>query len=160
MRLANPPALFKTNLFVTTAPQGAYKIAAPRMTDASKKRKKKMSETHPPQPDARQFERLAAFLRLLPEDGPLDRLLKGAAHLEPQLGTPAELASDILHGAGQIAHFLYGDAKYRRRVYRLVQADRLPHFRLGSSLCCRKSTLDRFLTAEERVDAPSPTKRR
>src|ERR1043165_8019084 len=48
-----------------------------------KKHDKKMTET-PPKPDARQLERLAAFLRLIPETGALDRLLRGAALLEEQ----------------------------------------------------------------------------
>jgi hypothetical protein len=108
-----------------------------------------MNETNSPHPDARQLDRLAAFLRLLPEGGPLDRLLKGAAHLETQPTTPAELASDILHGAGQIAHFLYGDDKHRRRVYRLVEAGKLPHFRLGATICSRRSVLSGWISEQE-----------
>lgn len=106
-----------------------------------------MNETHPPQPDARQFERLAAFLRLLPENGPLDRLLTGAALLETPTTRPAELASDILHGADQIAYFLYGDAKHRRKVYRLIGTGTLPHFRLGRSVCSRRSILRAWIAA-------------
>jgi hypothetical protein len=99
-----------------------------------------MNETQP-QPDARQLERLAAFLRLIPEGGPLDRLLRGAALLETPPTAPAELASDILHGAGQIARFLYGHEKYRRKVYRLIDGGKLPYFRLGSAICSRKSII-------------------
>lgn len=110
-----------------------------------------MSEP-PPQPEARQFERLAAFLRLIPEGGALDRLLKGAAHLETPPTAPAELASDILHGAGQIAHFLYGDKKHRRKVYRLVEGRKLPHFRLGSNICTRKSVLLDWIEEQETVE--------
>jgi excisionase family DNA binding protein len=111
-----------------------------------------MTETHSP-PDARQLERLAAFLRLIPEDGPLARLLKGAALLETPPTTPAQLASDILHGAGQIAHFLYGHEKHRRRVYRLVEAGRLPHFRLGTSVCSRKSVLYHWIKQQENLES-------
>jgi hypothetical protein len=107
-----------------------------------------MSEP-PPQPEASQFERLAAFLRLIPEGGALDRLLKGAAHLETPSATPAELASDILHGAAQIAHFLYGDERHRRKVYRLVESNNLPHFRLGVNICSRKSALLNWISAQE-----------
>ncbi len=99
-----------------------------------------MTET-PPKPDARQLERLTAFLRLIPENGALDRLLRGAALLEDPPTTPAELASDILHGAGQVAHFLYGHEKHRRKVYRLAKAGKLPHFRLGWNICSRRSVL-------------------
>jgi len=107
-----------------------------------------MTETHSP-PDARQLERLAAFLRLIPEDGPLARLLKGAAHLESPATAPAELASDILHGAGAIAHFVYGDEKKRRKIYRLVAAGNLPHFRLGNTICSRRSVLLDRIKREE-----------
>jgi excisionase family DNA binding protein len=119
------------------------------MADASEKRNKKMNETHPPQPDARQLERLAAFLRLLPENGPLDRLLKGAAHLETPATTAAELAGDILHGAATISRFVYGDERQRRKVYRLVKGGKLPHFRLGNSICSRKSALLEWVERQE-----------
>jgi len=115
-----------------------------------KKGKKKMADAPSP-PDASELERLAAFLRLIPEDGPLARLLKGAALLETPLTTPAELASDILHGADQIAHFLYGDKKHRRRVYRLVETGKLPHFKLGASVCSRKSVLLKWIRNQEGI---------
>lgn len=111
---------------------------------------KKMSEAPSP-PDAGQIERLAAFLRLIPKDGPLGRLLKGAAHLEESAATPAELAGDILHGAGQIAHYLYGHEKYRRKVYRLVSAGKLPNFRLGAAICTRKSVLHGWIGKQEAI---------
>jgi excisionase family DNA binding protein len=108
-----------------------------------------MNETHSPPPDARQLERLAAFLRLIPEDGPLARLLKGAALLEHPPTSAAELASDILHGASAIAHFLHGHRKHRRKVYRLVEAGKLPHFRLGANICSRKSVLLEWIDNQE-----------
>ena len=107
-----------------------------------------MTETHSP-PDAHQLERLASFLRLIPEDGPLARLLKGAALLETPPPAPTEIAGDILHGADQIAHFLYGDKKHRRKVYRLVDAGKLPHFRLGVTICSRKSVLLNWISRQE-----------
>lgn len=113
-----------------------------------------MDETPPP-PDACQLERLAAFLRLIPENGPLDRLLKGAALLETPPTTPGELASDMLYGASQIAHFLYGDAKLCRKVYRIIGAGKLPHFRLGANICSRKSILLKWITSQESKAARS-----
>jgi hypothetical protein len=107
-----------------------------------------MSEP-PLQPDARQFERLAAFLRLIPEGGALDRLLKGAAHLEEPPSTTADLASDVLHGAAAIARFLHGHERHRRKVYRLVAVGKLPYFRLGRDICSRKSVLLRWIAAQE-----------
>jgi excisionase family DNA binding protein len=60
-----------------------------------------------------------------------------------------DVASDILHGADAIAEFLYGDRKYRRKVYRLIQAKRLPHFRLGKGLCARRTALTRWIDQQE-----------
>jgi hypothetical protein len=108
-----------------------------------------MGEAPPPKPDAHQLERLAAFLRLIREGGQLDQLLKGAALLEKPPTTPAELATDILYGAAAIAHFLFGDAKERRKVYRLVEAEKLPHFRLGPAVCSRKSVLSAWIMKQE-----------
>lgn len=48
---------------------------------------------------------------------------------------------DLLHGADDIAEFLYGDRKYRRRVYHLVETRQIPVFRLGGRLTARRSTL-------------------
>ncbi len=108
-----------------------------------------MDETQSPKPDAGQLDRLAAFLRLIPEGGALDRLLKGAALLEEPPVTRADLASDILHGAAAIAHFLYGDKKHARKVFRLVEAGKLPHFRLGANICSRKSVLLEWIENQE-----------
>ena len=109
-----------------------------------------MTET-PPKPDARQLERLAAFLRLIPENGALGRLLRGAALLETPPTTPVDLASDILHGASAIAHFLYGHEEHRRKVYRLAATGKLPHFRLGASICSRKSVISHWIETGEQA---------
>lgn len=44
------------------------------------------------------------------------------------------LADDLLRGAGAIAEFIYGDAKYRRKIYHLVETSRLPVSRIGSHI--------------------------
>ena len=71
------------------------------------------------------------------------------AHSTP---TP-ELADDLLEGADQIAEFVFGDPKLRRRVYHLASSgkdnDKLPIFRLGSTICARKSTLLRWIATRE-----------
>lgn len=68
------------------------------------------------------------------------------------------LGGDILHGADGIAAFLYGNAKHRRKVYNLVETNRLPHFRLGAAICARKSVLLSWITAQEkRAGTGSPT---
>lgn len=110
-----------------------------------------MTETISPKPDACQLERLSAFLRLIPEGGALDRLLKGAALLEDRPTTAAELASDVLYGAGAIAAFIWGHEKHRCKVYRLVEASKLPHFRLGTNICSRRSVLKEWIANQERM---------
>jgi hypothetical protein len=59
------------------------------------------------------------------------------------------LGDDILRGADGIAAFLYGNAKHRRKVYNLVETNRLPHFRLGAVICARKSVLHSWIMAQE-----------
>lgn len=65
----------------------------------------------------------------------------------------SDLADDLLEGAEAIARFMYGDERKRRRVYHLADdargTRRLPCFRLGSTLCARKSTLVRWIEANE-----------
>ena len=61
-----------------------------------------------------------------------------------------DLSKDLLRGARQIAEFLYGDPKYRRRVFYLAQSGRLPVFRMGTAgICARKSTLLKFFEDQE-----------
>ena len=59
------------------------------------------------------------------------------------------IAGDILHGADEIAAFLYGDAKHRRRVYNLIDGDYLPVFRLGAGICARRSVLMAWIGEQE-----------
>lgn len=61
-----------------------------------------------------------------------------------------ELASDLLRGAEEIAHFVFGDASHRRKVYHLAETSRLPVFRLGSLLCARRSVLMAWIAAQEK----------
>ena len=51
------------------------------------------------------------------------------------------LSDDLLEGADEIAEFLYGDRKKRRRVYYLAQKGCLPVFNFGSTLCARRTRL-------------------
>lgn len=67
----------------------------------------------------------------------------------------AKMHDDVLTGAGQIALFLFGDTKQRRRIYNLVENDSLPVFRLGSVVCARKSVLTDWIADQER-NAVSP----
>jgi len=74
-----------------------------------------------------------------------------ASHgLPPNDIAPARpLAGDILAGANEIAEFLFGDRKHRRKVYNLVETARLPVFRLGANICARRSVLLAWIAEQE-----------
>jgi hypothetical protein len=72
----------------------------------------------------------------------------------PRSASEAPLADDLLDGAAQIAAFLFGDAKQRRRVYWLVQKQSLPVFKIGQRICARPSTLRRWISEQEAEGAP------
>jgi hypothetical protein len=65
--------------------------------------------------------------------------------------SPPSLGDDLLRGAEAIAEFLFGDRRERRKVYYLMgeASVQLPHFRLGTIICARKSTLVRWIEASE-----------
>ena len=69
----------------------------------------------------------------------------------PEATTAPGLGDDLLRGAEAIAAFLFGDPRERRKVYYLTGESRaqLPHFRLGTTICARKSTLLRWIEAAE-----------
>ena len=60
-----------------------------------------------------------------------------------------DFASDMLRGAEQIALYLYGDEKLRRKVYHLAATSNLPTFKLGSMICARKSVLLKWVEDQE-----------
>lgn len=61
----------------------------------------------------------------------------------------SDLASDILTGADQIAGFIYGNPKKRRQVYHLAENAKLPVFRMGATICARKSTILHWIAEQE-----------
>ena len=64
------------------------------------------------------------------------------------MSTP--LGDDILRGARAIAHFLFGDERYARRVFHLHASGKIPTFRLGTAMiCARKSVLMAWIEAQE-----------
>jgi hypothetical protein len=69
----------------------------------------------------------------------------------PSLGSaPSQtVAGDILYGADEIAVFLFGDRKYRRRVYTRIASNELPTFRIGANICARRSTLLEWIARQE-----------
>ena len=68
-----------------------------------------------------------------------------------QIATEATLSDHLLRGANQIAKFMFGDVKHRRKVYYLTgEATKgLPHFKMGSVICARKSTLMNWIAEQE-----------
>jgi hypothetical protein len=63
------------------------------------------------------------------------------------------LGDDLLRGARPIAKFVYGaDTNCNmHQVYRLAEKGVLPVFRLGKTLCARRSTLRAFVEDQERL---------
>jgi hypothetical protein len=55
---------------------------------------------------------------------------------------------DLLTGADAIATFMSVKV---RRIYHLAETQRLPVFRIGSTLCARRSTLLRWVEELERT---------
>jgi hypothetical protein len=70
--------------------------------------------------------------------------------------TVEKLADDILRGAEQIAAYVYGHPRDRRKVYHLAETSRFPVFRLGSVLCARKSRIKDWIAEQERRGCRSP----
>lgn len=58
------------------------------------------------------------------------------------------LSDDILHGADAIAVYLGIE---RRAVYHAVAKGYLPSFRIGETVCARKTTLVKWIVAQENV---------
>jgi hypothetical protein len=78
----------------------------------------------------------------------VERRAQNAAAVDP---LPPSLGDDLLRGAEAIAAFLFGDPKLRRKVYYLTgdATIRMPHFKLGSVICARKTTLLRWIADKE-----------
>ena len=72
--------------------------------------------------------------------------------------TGLPLADDLLHGADEIARFVYGasaDEKAaesnRRRVYHASDRHGLPAFKLGGTLTARRSTILKWIESQEQA---------
>ena len=62
-----------------------------------------------------------------------------------------KLADDLLRGAAAISDHLFGDPGERRKVYGLPDEEKkaLGFFRIGKTLCARRSTIDGRIAARE-----------
>jgi len=68
-------------------------------------------------------------------------------------------SDDMIRGAAAIAEYMFGDRCYRRRVYHLVQTSRIPIARIGSTLCLRPSTYQKWLEGQEERALIDPTRK-
>jgi hypothetical protein len=61
----------------------------------------------------------------------------------------ADKAEPMIRGGAAIAEFVFGDRRYRRRVYHLVETSKFPVVRVGATLCLRPSTYQKWLESQE-----------
>lgn len=61
------------------------------------------------------------------------------------------IGDEMLVGAEQIAVFLFGSPKMRRRVYELAAKGQLPVFKLGEVLHARRSALRAHIEKQEKA---------
>lgn len=103
-----------------------------------------MDQSKTPSTDHRNHAAPSQPQDFLRSGGRVDALRESAAHQ-----CAHKIGEDILRGAYAIADFLYDSKDARRKVYRLVQQRKLPHFRLGATICARKSVLLGWVAAQE-----------
>ena len=65
----------------------------------------------------------------------------------------------MIRGAAAIAEYMFGDRRFRRRVYHLVQTSRIPIARIGSTLCLRPSTYQKWIESQEARALIDPTRK-
>jgi hypothetical protein len=65
--------------------------------------------------------------------------------------TGLPLAQDLMSGAGAIAQFIFGDdaEANRRKVYHAADKLGLPCFKIGGTLCARRSTILSWIERQE-----------
>lgn len=85
-----------------------------------------------------------------PEAAPVPTSEPQAAANDPTPDVPS-IGDDLLRGADEIARFMFGDVKHRRKVYYLTGDAKkgLPYFKIGSLICARKSTLLNWVAEQE-----------
>jgi hypothetical protein len=61
------------------------------------------------------------------------------------------IADDLLRGADEIARFVFGSPKHRRKIYYYATDAkvRMPVFRIGTIICARKSRLIEWIERQE-----------
>lgn len=66
-------------------------------------------------------------------------------------GAMPALADDLLHGAKAISQFVYGNTEDAnvRRIYHAADRLGMPTFRMGATICARRSTIMKWIAAQE-----------
>lgn len=74
-----------------------------------------------------------------------------ATRLSGANDTGLPLAQDLMSGAEAIALFMFGEASEanKRKVYHAAQKLGLPTFRIGGTLCARRSTILTWIERQE-----------
>lgn len=79
--------------------------------------------------------------------------MQEATRVQPATDEPCPtIAEDILRGADEIARFVFGSSKHRRKIYYYATNAkvRMPVFRIGAVICARKSKLLQWIEQQER----------
>ncbi|WP_336489823.1 DNA-binding protein [Methylobacterium nigriterrae] len=76
-----------------------------------------------------------------------------ATRLSGASGRGLSLAEDLMTGAEAIAVFMFGDASEtnKRKVYHASDKLGLPTFKLGGTICARRSTIIAWIEERERA---------
>lgn len=74
------------------------------------------------------------------------------------IGGAMSLSGDLLHGADEIARYVYGEPQderaaesNRRRIYHAADKHGLPTFKLGGTMTARRSTILAWIEAQEKA---------
>ena len=78
-------------------------------------------------------------------------MTSSAARLSGANDTGLPLADDLMTGAEAIAKFMFGEATdtNKRRVYHAADKLGLPTFRIGATLCARRTTILKWIAKQE-----------
>jgi hypothetical protein len=75
---------------------------------------------------------------------------------------PSSPGADLLFGAAAISDFMLGSRteEDRKRIYGLIRKRLVPAFRIGATVCARKSSLLNYLEEKERTGGDPPPLRK
>ncbi len=63
--------------------------------------------------------------------------------------TQDQLADDLLYGAEEIAWHLFKGRKTRNTIYYLARRTNFPSFKIGATICARKSKIEQWIATQE-----------